>query len=90
MNKLIKELVVTMKAITPEHSITQKDTAAVPVFADKERLRQVLTNMLTNAIKIFAARGQDHLCMQPRCAKYDRERPRFRSRHFQVRPAGNF
>ena len=39
----------------PTHRLMIEETTAVTVYADRERTRQVLTNLLTNAIKYGSA-----------------------------------
>ncbi|MEO9003647.1 MAG: PAS domain S-box protein, partial [Ginsengibacter sp.] len=57
MNSLIKELVEEMQMIHPDHTIIFENDAELSVYADKERIGQVLINLITNAIKYSPQRG---------------------------------
>ena len=57
MNNLIKELVEEMQMIHPDHTIIFENNAELSVYADKERIGQVLINLITNAIKYSPQRG---------------------------------
>ncbi len=50
-NMLVKDTVEEMQRTTEKHSIGLKLGKIKNVFADKERIEQVLTNFITNAIK---------------------------------------
>ena len=48
---LLKEIVGVMQKTTSTHSLILRNTVAVKVYADRDRIGQVLTNLLSNAIK---------------------------------------
>lgn len=50
-NSLVKEIVDEVQVTKPTHEIIITDSEPVKIFADKERTSQVLTNLLTNAIR---------------------------------------
>ncbi len=50
-NQLVKELVEDLQRTTEKHTIVENYGESVFVFADQERLGQVITNLITNAIK---------------------------------------
>ena len=51
LNDLVKDIVNEMQAITISHKIIIKENTPVELYADRERIGQVLTNLLNNAIK---------------------------------------
>ncbi len=51
LNAVIQETVENLQGTTLTHRILVESTIAVPVHADKDRVGQVLTNLLNNAIK---------------------------------------
>jgi PAS domain S-box-containing protein len=51
LNGLIAEVVDEIKNINPEYELNFKETQKIMVFADRNRIGQVLINLLTNAIK---------------------------------------
>ena len=57
MNSLIKELVEEIQMIHPEHKIFFENDAKFFVYADKDRIGQVLINLITNAIKYSPQKG---------------------------------
>lgn len=57
INNLVKEVVEEMQMIHPEHEIIFKNNTEVRVYADKERIGQVLINLITNAIKYSPEKG---------------------------------
>lgn len=54
-NSLVKETTDEMQLTTRKHTIVTKFSAPVTVFADKERIEQVIINFLSNAIKYSPA-----------------------------------
>jgi PAS domain S-box-containing protein len=48
---LVQEVVGNMQEVTKSHRLILEGQASAPVFGDRERLGQVLTNLLINAIK---------------------------------------
>jgi PAS domain S-box-containing protein len=50
-NLLVEQIVTTLQQVSPDHAIVVSGTVDRPVIGDRERLGQVLTNLLTNAIK---------------------------------------
>jgi signal transduction histidine kinase len=50
-NALVKEVVTDMQAIITSHNIQLQPDETANVFADKERIEQVLTNLILNAAK---------------------------------------
>jgi PAS domain S-box-containing protein len=74
-NSLVKELTEDLQRTTKKHHIVQEFAETGSVFADKERIGQVITNLITNAIKyspnadkivVFTRREQNEirLCVQ--------------------------
>ncbi len=65
---LVKEVAEELKLVS-EHKLTLDWHTTNPVYADKERIRQVLSNLITNAIKyspedtkiIIASQKKDHV-----------------------------
>ena len=51
MNELIEEVVEEMRLVKRDYTIEVNLQKDAPVFADRERISQVLVNFLTNAIK---------------------------------------
>ncbi len=50
-NDLVKELVEDLQRTTEKHTLIEKILPTGTVFGDKERIGQVITNLITNAIK---------------------------------------
>lgn len=50
-NELVHEAVEEAQRTTVKHTIVEELTAPVMLYADRDRIGQVLTNLLTNAIK---------------------------------------
>ncbi len=51
LNELVKETVEQIRPTTGKHGIRVEGQVAQPAWGDKDRIGQVLTNLLTNAIK---------------------------------------
>lgn len=51
LNEVVKETVEQIQPTTHKHSIRIEGQVSQPVWGDKDRIGQVLTNLLTNAIK---------------------------------------
>lgn len=51
LNDLVHDIVETLRYSAPHHTIINKTKTDHKIFADKERIGQVLNNLLTNAIK---------------------------------------
>jgi signal transduction histidine kinase len=50
-DELVEEVVADVQRTTNTHQIILRQCPSIPSFSDKERIRQVIINMLTNAIK---------------------------------------
>ncbi len=57
INQLITEEIEDHEIIHPTYKIEFKNNASIPVFADRERIRQVLINLISNAIKYSPKNG---------------------------------
>ncbi len=51
MDELIQEVVETCQLSSKKHKVTFVNKSKASIYADKERIEQVLVNLLTNAIK---------------------------------------
>jgi signal transduction histidine kinase len=51
MNLLIKETIATIQMVSKNHTIIQAGKIKEKVYGDRDRLAQVLVNLLTNAVK---------------------------------------
>lgn len=51
INELITDVVSDFKFTTKTHTITNKHASRITVYADKDRITQVLVNLISNAIK---------------------------------------
>lgn len=58
INDLIHEVTGEIKHINPDYKIIFSEKANTVLFADRERIGQVLTNLLTNAIKYSPAANE--------------------------------
>lgn len=58
LNALIEETMQGLQESTSKHTITFKSKSKIMVYADRFRLYQVLTNLLTNAIKYSPDGGE--------------------------------
>jgi PAS domain S-box-containing protein len=47
----VSEIVENLQAVTPTHQLWIEESVEVEVYADKDRIEQVLINLLTNAVK---------------------------------------
>jgi len=57
LNEFIKEYILEIQQINPDCRIIFKECADKDIFADRERLAQVLINFLTNAVKYSSGTG---------------------------------
>jgi PAS domain S-box-containing protein len=57
INSLIKEEIEELEIIHPNHKINFENQTVIEVFADRERIRQVLINLISNAIKYSPQNG---------------------------------
>lgn len=55
LDELVREIVEQLRQTHPTHRLLIEEAEAVTVYADRERTRQVLTNLLTNALKYGSA-----------------------------------
>jgi signal transduction histidine kinase len=51
LNELVSETVENLQAATPTHQLSLETSGAVQVVGDRDRIGQVLINLLTNAVK---------------------------------------
>ncbi len=66
-NELVKEVLEQLRSIAPNHRIEVHFHKTKKVFADRKRLRQVVTNFITNAIKYSP--HADKIVLQTKAAK---------------------
>ena len=75
MNALVREIVSMLQQVSPDHAIVITGTVDKPMRGDRARLGQVLTNLLTNAMKysegadpidVLLASTDEHLMIQVR------------------------
>lgn len=64
LNDLISETVSEFQGSTPSHEIQFVNSYSTNIYADKFRIYQVLTNLLTNAIKYSPGHGKIKIGMQ--------------------------
>ena len=60
-NMLITDVVAELQHTTKQHTLTLKLVDIPEIYADKQRLRQVIINLLTNAIKYSPVATQIHI-----------------------------
>ncbi|GLV53894.1 hypothetical protein KDH_07450 [Dictyobacter sp. S3.2.2.5] len=65
MSALISEIVEDMQRAAPKHHILQDLTPGITITADRERIGQVLINLLTNAVKYSPQ--ADTIVIKTRC-----------------------
>ncbi len=68
-NELVKEVLEQLSSIAPNHRIEVHFHKTKKVFADRKRLRQVVTNFITNAIKYSP--HADKIILKTKAAKAD-------------------
>ncbi len=51
LNELVREVAEALEHTTERHQIKREGQGSLPVYADRERICQVLANLLSNAIK---------------------------------------
>jgi PAS domain S-box-containing protein len=70
LDTLIAETVENVQAATPSHRIRVEGKAEAQVFGDKDRIGQVIINLLTNAIKYSpqAEKVMVHIARDQECA----------------------
>ncbi|HEV2654937.1 MAG TPA: PAS domain-containing sensor histidine kinase [Ktedonobacteraceae bacterium] len=75
MNALVREIVSMLQQVSPDHAIVITGTTDKPMRGDRARLGQVLTNLLTNAMKysegadpidVLLASTDEHLMIRVR------------------------
>jgi PAS domain S-box-containing protein len=57
-NEHVKELIEDLQRTTEKHRLIEDLTQSVIIYGDKERIGQVITNLVTNAIKYSPNAGQ--------------------------------
>jgi PAS domain S-box-containing protein len=63
-NELLEEVVSDVQRTTNTHQIILQECPEIHSFSDKERIRQVIINMLTNAIKYSPKADKVHVCLE--------------------------
>jgi two-component system CheB/CheR fusion protein len=58
LNELVKEVTAEVGLAAPKHKIIVKTGKTKNITADKERIRQVLVNLISNAVKYSPADGE--------------------------------
>lgn len=58
IDELVQETVLSVQTITDNHPIDITSDADIPVYGDRERISQVLTNLLLNAVKYSPRTGK--------------------------------
>lgn len=48
---LLTETVETIREVYPDHNLVIEKSVSVPIIADRQRIEQVITNLLNNAVK---------------------------------------
>lgn len=56
LHELIKEVVSDIQLLTPNHTLKLKDCEDIAIYADRDKIGQVLTNLIENAVK-YSAKG---------------------------------
>lgn len=57
VNELVSEIIADMQPLCLTHKIVFKNDKAASVYADRERMRQVIANFISNSIK-YSAHGK--------------------------------
>jgi PAS domain S-box-containing protein len=65
INRLISETISLVQTATSKHKLVIKGKSPLPVVADRERISQVLTNLLINAVKYSPDADQIITSVQP-------------------------
>jgi two-component system sensor histidine kinase VicK len=63
-NELLEEVVSDVQRTTNTHQIILRECPEIHSFSDKERIRQVIINMLTNAIKYSPKADKVHVSLE--------------------------
>jgi signal transduction histidine kinase len=54
MDELLDETIASLQMVAPTHTITREDHKGQMIYADREKIEQVLINLLSNAVKYSA------------------------------------